>query len=494
MTLTQIKPAGLSKPVDLADNEKIRLGTGNDLRIYHNGTSSEIESATGALRLHGAQNQAIIFRNHDDTANVAVFNVDDATHLYFDSAHKFSTNSTGIRVVGNCIPGSNDSGQLGTSSIRWQELNITDVIDVSDNGKIRMGDSDDLQIYHDGSNGNSHINESGSGSLVIKATNTYINNSADEQMIAAIADGAVELYHDNSKKLETTSDGVQVNGDFKIDNPVNAGDDIFFDASENWMRWDDNVKIQCGNSGDLEIYHDGTSNYIKSISGILKLISPSNTNTEIIVDSDEIAIHCIADGGVELYHNDSKKFETTSAGATLTGHLNIAAGNVEFASGNGIDFSAVSDGSRSVSTDGNKLDDYEEGTWTPSLHFGGNTTGITYNNREGSYTKIGRQVTLNWMIDLSSKGSATGDARIYAMPFATANLLTTTSVEANGISAYWNNFEPDLYYMAFFADHAYISIRSQDGNGLSDALNEMTNSDFANNSTFRGSITYFTAT
>ena len=260
------------------------------------------------------------------------------------------------------------------------------------------------------------------------------------------------------------------------------------------MRWDDNVKIQCGNSGDLEIYHDGTSNYIKSISGILKLISPSNTNTEIIVDSDEIAINCIADGAVELYHNDSKKFETTSAGATLTGHLNIAAGNVEFASGNGIDFSAVSDGSRSVSTDGNKLDDYEEGTWTPSLHFGGNTTGITYNNREGSYTKIGRQVTLNWMIDLSSKGSATGDARIYAMPFATANLLTTTSVEANGISAYWNNFEPDLYYMAFFADHAYISIRSQDGNGLSDALNEMTNSDFANNSTFRGSITYFTAT
>ena len=494
MTLTQIKPAGLSKPVDFADNEQIRLGTGNDLLIYHNGTSSEIESATGSLRLHGAQNQAIIFRNHDDTANVAVFNVDDATHLYFDSAHKFSTNSTGIRVVGNCIPGSNDSGQLGTSSIRWQELNITDVIDVSDNGKIRMGDSDDLQIYHDGSNGNSHINESGSGSLVIKATNTYINNSADEQMIAAIADGAVELYHDNSKKLETTSDGVQVNGDFKIDNPVNAGDDIFFDASENWMRWDDNVKIQCGNSGDLEIYHDGTSNYIKSISGILKLISPSNTNTEIIVDSDEIAIHCIADGGVELYHNDSKKFETTSAGATLTGHLNIAAGNVEFASGNGIDFSAVSDGSRSVSTDGNKLDDYEEGTWTPSLHFGGNTTGITYNNREGSYTKIGRQVTLNWMIDLSSKGSATGDARIYAMPFATANLLTTTSVEANGISAYWNNFEPDLYYMAFFADHAYISIRSQDGNGLSDALNEMTNSDFANNSTFRGSITYFTAT
>ena len=35
MTLTQIKPAGLSTPVDLADNAKIRLGTGNELEIYH---------------------------------------------------------------------------------------------------------------------------------------------------------------------------------------------------------------------------------------------------------------------------------------------------------------------------------------------------------------------------------------------------------------------------------------------------------------------------
>ena len=42
MTLTQIKPAGLSKPVDLADNEKIRLGTGNDLQIYHDDGKSYI--------------------------------------------------------------------------------------------------------------------------------------------------------------------------------------------------------------------------------------------------------------------------------------------------------------------------------------------------------------------------------------------------------------------------------------------------------------------
>ena len=46
MTLTQIKPAGLSKPVDLADNEKIRLGTGNDLQIYHDDGKSYIKNTT----------------------------------------------------------------------------------------------------------------------------------------------------------------------------------------------------------------------------------------------------------------------------------------------------------------------------------------------------------------------------------------------------------------------------------------------------------------
>ena len=42
MTLTQIKPAGLSKPIDLGDNEKIRLGTNNDLELYHSGSHSYI--------------------------------------------------------------------------------------------------------------------------------------------------------------------------------------------------------------------------------------------------------------------------------------------------------------------------------------------------------------------------------------------------------------------------------------------------------------------
>lgn len=59
----------------------------------------------------------------------------------------------------------------------------------------------------------------------------------------------------------------------------------------------------------------------------------------------------------------------------------------------------------------NVLDDYEEGSWTPVLNFGGAATGITYAaGTSGRYTKIGRLVTATANLVLSSKGSATGSA------------------------------------------------------------------------------------
>jgi hypothetical protein len=82
-------------------------------------------------------------------------------------------------------------------------------------------------------------------------------------------------------------------------------------------------------------------------------------------------------------------------------------------SGAGITFPAT----QSASTNANTLDDYEEGTWTPNLTFGGSSTGITYSVQDGRYTKIGRIVTLQAFIRLSSRGSATGEARITSVPF-----------------------------------------------------------------------------
>lgn len=74
-----------------------------------------------------------------------------------------------------------------------------------------------------------------------------------------------------------------------------------------------------------------------------------------------------------------------------------------------------------ASADPNTLDDYEEGTWTPSMTFGGGSTGITYATQQGFYRKIGALVYVEARVVLSNKGSSTGVALIVTLPFTVGN-------------------------------------------------------------------------
>ena len=87
-----------------------------------------------------------------------------------------------------------------------------------DGKKIRMGGSADLQIYHDGSN--SYIQDAGTGSLTLATdgANIALQKGSTETLAIFKTDGACELYHDNSKKLETTSNGIDVTGSVTCDN------------------------------------------------------------------------------------------------------------------------------------------------------------------------------------------------------------------------------------------------------------------------------------
>lgn len=113
---------------------------------------------------------------------------------------------------------------------------------------------------------------------------------------------------------------------------------------------------------------------------------------------------------------------TWSAQQSLSAALDLASGQIAFPA------------SQSASAGANTLDDYEEGTWTPDLQFGAAKVGITYTNRSGTYTKIGRLVALNFNFLLSSKGSSTGNAQTYGLPF-------TVSAE----------FYAGMYYCAGFS-------------------------------------------
>lgn len=74
------------------------------------------------------------------------------------------------------------------------------------------------------------------------------------------------------------------------------------------------------------------------------------------------------------------------------------------------------------SANANTLDDYEEGSWTPTVQFSGASVGITYGAATlGRYTKIGRLVTASGIVTLTSKGSSTGGAQIAGLPFTSLN-------------------------------------------------------------------------
>jgi len=84
-------------------------------------------------------------------------------------------------------------------------------VDFNDDVKARFGTGNDLEIYHDGSA--SYIRDTGTGQLRIDSNAFEVMNAADsEYMIKAAENGAVELYYDNAKKLETTSSGCTVTG------------------------------------------------------------------------------------------------------------------------------------------------------------------------------------------------------------------------------------------------------------------------------------------
>ena len=90
-------------------------------------------------------------------------------------------------------------------NVTWDKSDNS--LEFGDNAKLKIGTGDDLQIYHDGSN--SRV-ESSTGALIVKSDDIDINSASGESYIGAVANGAVSLYYDNSKKLETVSSGLEV--------------------------------------------------------------------------------------------------------------------------------------------------------------------------------------------------------------------------------------------------------------------------------------------
>ena len=94
-------------------------------------------------------------------------------------------------------------------------------VDFNDDAKARFGTGNDLSIYHSGSH--SFINDSGTGNLKILSSQVDILNPASNETIATFAEnGAVSLYYDNTKRLETIAIGGKVTGELQVTSGIQA--------------------------------------------------------------------------------------------------------------------------------------------------------------------------------------------------------------------------------------------------------------------------------
>ena len=221
-------------------------GSGNDYAFIQHNTDGEIQienykSASIRFATAGIDRYKIDASGHllpaaDSTYNIGSNSVRVANG-YFDTLYGDGSNLTGISSVG------------GANSVSF-----------NDNVRAKFGNGNDLEIYHDGSN--SYIKEVGTGNLQIQSANVIeIESDTGEKCARFHPDGAVELYHDNSKKFETGSYGCQVTGLLQVIGNVAPSANNTYDLGTTSERWR-NIY-----TNDLNLSNEGGANDVDSTWG-----------------------------------------------------------------------------------------------------------------------------------------------------------------------------------------------------------------------------------
>jgi hypothetical protein len=240
-------------------NTEIAANTAKTTNATHTG------EVTGATALTIADNVV-------DEANLKVSNT--PTNGYFLSAQSGNTGGlTWAEVTTTIADGSISTAKIADDAVTADKLansintdiatgvtanttanaalpkaggNMTGSVNFTDNSQIRLGSSNDLSLYHDGSD--SIINEEGTGTLIIMSNGTGINlqKGTSETMAKFVVDDAVELYHNNVKKIETTANGITVT------DRVTGSSNLVLASS------DSNEKITLNAGGYIDFETDGT--------------------------------------------------------------------------------------------------------------------------------------------------------------------------------------------------------------------------------------------
>jgi hypothetical protein len=238
-------------------------------------------------------------------------------------------------------------------------------------------DSTGLTTYNSAGNIQIRLPTSGNDGGVLVAGNVKLTGSGLQTMVASGASGSFALFWSR----DTTD-------------PLLEGSIGYVQAA-----W--------GTAGTNEIYLRTVQSYS---SDTVFRIGLQSFNSSLVVrsqlDLNDTLIRLITLGNVRMSVSGSTV--TLNDGVTIQGR--------------GIQFDST------TSSDTRTLDDYDEGTWTPTAVFSGGTGGFTYDHQVGRYTKIGRLVHVQGSIQFDET-AASGNLSIGGLPYSAS---TTTNNNAGG--------------------------------------------------------------
>ncbi len=347
---------------------RLRIGENDEFTIRHNNTHLFAENTVGNLHIRpktGEEGIKLI--------------PDGAVELYHDNVKKAETSADGLKIDSSLFI---NSGSGTLQALRFHN-DITGT-GINDGAAITYSTNSHGMFFSTNESAGNMVFQTGgfnmnNRTLLISQIGVVTLQRNQELMLVATPNAGVELYHDAVKKLETTSNGVTVSGNLLTGN---------FTAST-----DGNTSISLLDSG-----HGFPQSEIKLSNGgrDLNIVAPKDIR--LFPQSGENGIVLEANGQVELYHDNVKKVETTSSGVTVTGSVTASTG-ILFGSD---------------TADANTLDDYEEGTWTPTVVSEG-TIGTP--QFTCTYTKIGRLVTINADIHQLSDTTSSTHIKIGGLPY-----------------------------------------------------------------------------
>ena len=327
----------LAKPIDLADNEKIRFGGEQDLEIYHDTNDSIIsDGGTGYLLLK--TNGAKVGVTTGGGVQIANFKNNGNCELYYQGDQKFFTDQFGASIINNAAGGA----RLEILAANNQNASVILASDNSDdNGdewKIsNTGATQKLTFYTDiGGSSSERLSLSTGGDLDI-AGNLLMGNGNEIRLGDFSGTDMLKLYHDGTDSVIRSFEG-----DLYIDA---NGDDLFLQATDDiYIQTNGNTDaIVCGSSGSVQLKYDGLtrlfthSNGFTSYGSSFNMLSDNGSSTDASKYMDvqiggaqfyirkatggdaghENMAHFHGDAEVELYHNGEARFQTTSSGAKV---------------------------------------------------------------------------------------------------------------------------------------------------------------------------------